>query len=152
MKATITAREARSLNTACIADKMRLLNRVITNLYDDALRPLGITTSQMNILVVVARYGTASASQVGQWLEMERSTLSRNFDRLRKQGWLLAIPEGPGLAHRLRLTSKGTRILRKALPSWERAQDQARALLGDRGVGEIVELANEYRASHASMG
>jgi hypothetical protein len=39
----------------CIAVRMRLLNRVVTKIYDDALRPLGIKTSQLNILVVTAR-------------------------------------------------------------------------------------------------
>ena len=38
----------------CIAVRLRLLNRVVTNLYDDALRPLGLKVSQVNILVVMA--------------------------------------------------------------------------------------------------
>src|SRR6184192_343492 len=40
-----------------IAVRLRLLNRVVTNLYDDALRPLGLKVSQLNILVVTARLG-----------------------------------------------------------------------------------------------
>ena len=38
----------------CIAARMRLLNRVVTNFYDDALRPLGLKVSQLNILIVTA--------------------------------------------------------------------------------------------------
>ena len=30
-----------TIATTCIAGRLRLLNRVVTNLYDDALRPLG---------------------------------------------------------------------------------------------------------------
>jgi hypothetical protein len=37
---------------SCIAVRLRLLNRVVTNLYDEALRPLKLKTAQMNILVV----------------------------------------------------------------------------------------------------
>jgi len=33
----------------CIAMRLRLLNRVVTNCYDDALRPLGLKVSQLNI-------------------------------------------------------------------------------------------------------
>ena len=46
----------------CIADRMRLLNRVVTKIYDDALRSLGIRTGQLNILVVTApsRLGSPS--------------------------------------------------------------------------------------------
>ena len=34
----------------CIAVRMRMLNRLVTNVYDEALRPLGLKVSQMNIL------------------------------------------------------------------------------------------------------
>ncbi len=33
----------------CIAVRMRLLNRVVTNIYDDALPGLGLKVSQMNM-------------------------------------------------------------------------------------------------------
>ena len=32
--------------TSCIAGRLRLLNRVVTKLYDDALRPFGVKLSQ----------------------------------------------------------------------------------------------------------
>ena len=41
----------------CIAVPMRMLNRVVTKIYDDALRPLGLKVSQMNILVATAKFG-----------------------------------------------------------------------------------------------
>jgi hypothetical protein len=37
--------------------RLRLLNRIITNLCDDALRHLGLKVSQMKILAVAARLG-----------------------------------------------------------------------------------------------
>jgi hypothetical protein len=37
--------------------RLRLLNRVITNLGDDALRHLGLKVSQMKIRAVAARLG-----------------------------------------------------------------------------------------------
>src|SRR4051812_50219371 len=48
----------------CIAVRLRLLNRVVTNLYDDALRPLGLKVSQMNVLVLTAKLGLARPAQV----------------------------------------------------------------------------------------
>ena len=39
----------------CIAVRLRSLNRVVTNIYDAALRPLGLKISQLNILVVTAK-------------------------------------------------------------------------------------------------
>ena len=141
----ITTRDADALNQECIADKMRLLNRVITSLYDDALRPVGLTTSQMNIMVVVAKYGQARPIQVGDWLRMEKSTLSRNVNRIRKQGWLRAVPGDHGRSIQFELTAKGQMILKKGLPLWRHAQQKARALLGDHGVKEVMRMGNSVR-------
>ena len=143
----ISPPEASQLNQACIADKLRLLNRIITQLYDEALRPTGMTTSQMNILVVVAKYGEASPHQVGDWLHMEKSTLSRNLRRLQQNGWLRILDSDKGRTHTLKLTSKGSRALRKGLPLWESAQREAEAILGKAGIQEIMRVAGTVRSA-----
>src|SRR5438094_2431370 len=78
----------------CIAVRLRLLNRVITNLYDDALRPLGLKVSQLNILVVTAKLGLTRPAQVCELLQLDTSTLSRNVERMRAKpkGWLEVVP------------------------------------------------------------
>src|SRR5262245_66458025 len=76
----------------CIATKLRLLNRTVTAIYDEALRPHGLKVSQMSVLVTVARLGDASPGAVGRILHLETSTLSRKFDRTRARGWLEVVP------------------------------------------------------------
>ena len=73
----------------CIAVRLRLLNRVVTNFYDDALRPLGLKVSQLNILIVTAKLGLARPAQVCEILQLDTSTLSRNVepDAGRTAGW-----------------------------------------------------------------
>ncbi|MFQ5741371.1 MAG: MarR family winged helix-turn-helix transcriptional regulator [Acidobacteriota bacterium] len=144
---TISSSEASQLNQACVADKFRLLNRVITQLYDQALRPTGMTTSQMNILTVVAKYGETAPHQVRDWLHMEKSTLSRNVRRLQQNGWLTVHQSDKGRTHSLKLTSKGSRALRKGLPLWESAQKEAEAILGRAGIEEIMRVAGKVRST-----
>jgi hypothetical protein len=48
-----------TISRTCIAVRLRLLNRVVTNFYDDALRPLRLKVSQLNVLIVTARLGLA---------------------------------------------------------------------------------------------
>ena len=48
----------------CIAVRLRMLNRVVTNVYDEAMRPLGLKVSQLNILVVTAKLGVARPAAV----------------------------------------------------------------------------------------
>src|SRR2546425_3097152 len=76
----------------CIAVRLRLLNRVVSNLYDDALRALGLKVSQMNILVVTAKLGLARPAEVCRLLQLDTSTLSRNVERMRARSWLAVVP------------------------------------------------------------
>src|SRR4029077_17916652 len=76
----------------CIAVRLRLLNRVVTNLYDDALRPLGLKVSQLNILVVTAKLGLAQPAKVCDILQLDASTVSRNVESIRAKGWLEVVP------------------------------------------------------------
>ena len=143
----ISPSEASQLNQACIADKLRLLNRIVTNLYDEALRPAAMTASQMNILVVVAKYKEATPLQLGDWLHMEKSTLSRNLRRLQQSGWLSILESKKGRTHTLKLTSRGSRALQKGLPLWESAQKEAEGILGKAGIKEIMRIAGTVRSA-----
>ena len=118
----------------CIAVRVRLLNRVITNFYDDALRPLGVKTSQMNVLILTARMGLARPAKVCEILQMDTSTLSRNVERLRAKGWLEVVPEEDARAQPFRVTDKGWKLIEKSLPAWEEGQRRATELLGSEGV------------------
>src|SRR5260370_1244259 len=121
----------------CIAVRLRLLNRVVTNLYDDALRPLGLKVSQLNILVVAAKLGLARPAQVCDFLQLDTSTLSRNVERMRVKEWLEVVAGEDARTQPFCLTARGRRLLDRAVPAWEKAQLKATELLGDDG-GELL--------------
>jgi DNA-binding MarR family transcriptional regulator len=127
----------------CIAVRLRLLNRVVTNLYDAALRPLGLKVSQLNILIVTAKLGVARPAQVCEILQLDTSTLSRNVERMRAHGWLEVVPEEDARAQPFRLTPQGKRMIEKAVPAWEEAQRQATELLGDEGIALLNRAAKK---------
>lgn len=131
----------------CIAARLRLLNRVVTSLYDEALRPLGLKVSQLNILIVTAKLGLARPAQVCNILQLDTSTLSRNVKPLQAHGWLEVVPEEDGRAQPFRLTAKGTRLIEKAVPAWEEAQRQAVALLGDEGINLLNKAAKKLASA-----
>ena len=121
----------------CIAVRLRMLNRVVTNIYDDALRPLELKVSQMNILVAAAKMGTARPVDVCEHLHLDVSTLSRNVERMKSRGWLEVVQDADGRSQPFRLTPQGRRLLEKAIPSWEKAQEKVTTLLGDRTVDQL---------------
>src|SRR3954471_10950065 len=108
-----------SIAATCIAGRLRLLNRVVTNLYDDALRPFGVRLSQGNVLAVTAKLGVARPAEVCDILELDASTLSRTVDRMVANGWLEIVPDEDGRSQPFRLTAEGRRLMERALPAWE---------------------------------
>ena len=134
----------------CIAVRLRLVNRVVTNLYDDALRPLGLKVSQLNILIVAAKLGLARPTQVCEVLQLDASTLSRNVERMRAHGWLEVVPDEDARAQPFRLTAQGQRLIERAIPAWEKAQRQAGELLGEEGMAVLNKVARTLREGSAN--
>jgi DNA-binding MarR family transcriptional regulator len=131
---------------SCIAVRLRRLNRVVTNFYDDALRPLGLKVSQLNILIAAARLGLARPGRVCDYLHLDASTLSRNVERMRARGWLEVVPEEDARAQPFRLTSQGRKLIEKAVPAWEEAQRRATELMGAEAIA-ILDKAERKMGS-----
>jgi len=127
----------------CIAGRLRMVNRVITSLYDNALRSLGVKASQFNILVVAGKLGLARPADVCDILRLDTSTLSRNVERMRTQGWLEVVPSADARTQSFRLTAQGKRLLEQAAPAWKQAQQEAEELLGDDGMALLGKLAGK---------
>ena len=138
-----------TMSRTCVAVRLRRLNRVVTNFYDDALRPLGLKVSQLNILIVTAKLGLARPAQVCDILQLDPSTLSRNVKPLQAQRWLEVVPEEDARAQPFRLTAQGKRLIEKAVPAWEEAQRRASELLGDEGIALLDKAANKLRQAKA---
>jgi DNA-binding MarR family transcriptional regulator len=134
----------------CVAVRLRLLNRVVTSFYDEALRPLGLKVSQLNILIVTAKLGLARPAQVCEILQLDTSTLSRNVKPLQAHGWLEVMPEEDARAQPFRLTARGKRLIEKAVPAWQEAQRQATELLGDEGIALLDEVAKKVGVAKAN--
>jgi len=134
------------ISSRCIASRIRQLNRVMTALYDDALRGAGLTGNQLNVLVFVSQHGFPTAGALARHMQMDASTVSRTIERMRKDG-LLLIQEGKDARTReLRLSEKGESMILKAIPSWRKAQKQAQALLGTFRAGAIASAVRNLRS------
>src|SRR5947209_9790247 len=121
----------------CVAVRLRMLNRVITNIYDNALRPIDLKVSQMNILVAAAKMGIARPLEVCEYLHLDVSTLSRNVERMKARGWLEVVPDADGRSQPFQLTPRGRKLLEKAIPAWSEAQRQVTTVLGGGFVHQL---------------
>jgi len=142
MKQDTLIKTVDTIVSECLAVRIRLLNRTVTNIFDEVLRPVGVKVSQLNVLMVVAKYGPIAPGDVARRLNMEKSTLSRNVDRMRVHGWFKVTEGNAGRKSVLELAAPGRRLIKKALPHWKKAQAQTEALLGERGARSIHRVAN----------
>jgi len=134
----------------CVAVRLRMLNRVVTNIYDDALRSLDLKVSQMNILVAAAKMVTARPVDVCEHLHLDVSTLSRNVERMKARGWLEVVPDEDGRSQPFRLTPQGRKLLDKAISAWTEAQQQVRQVLGDGFVEQLNQAVKRVRKAVAA--
>src|SRR3954463_9409051 len=134
----------------CVAVRLRMLNRVISNIYDNALRSLDLKVSQMNILVAAAKMGTAPPIEVCDHLHLDVSTLSRNVERMKARGWLEVVPDEDGRSQPFRLTPQGRKLLDKAVPAWREAQQEVKQVLGDGFVGQLNQAAKRVSKENAA--
>ncbi len=137
-KETIEA--AKAVSAECIAVRVRFVSRVITNLYDRALQKLDIKVNQASILVFLTVNSGSSPGDVGKGLRMEKSTVSRNVDRMRRKGWIEVTDRDDGHSQVIRVTEKGAKLLAAVHVEWEKAQKAARELLGEDGVRSVQTL------------
>ncbi len=132
----------------CVSVRLRMINRVVTNIYDDALRPFGLKVSQMNILVAAAKMGTVRPTDLGEVLHLDTSTLSRNLDRMKARGWLEVVSdEQDGRTQPIRLTRQGRALLDKAASAWEPVQERVTELLGEAVVDHLHEAAKRINSA-----
>jgi len=133
-------RDLTDIGPSCVAYRMRMLSRVISSLYDEALAPLQLKGSQLNVLAVLARSGPTAPTDLCTVLRMDKSTLSRNLERMDKRGWLAMRPGEDNRTHTVELTAKGTNLLREAYPLWCKAQTLAARRMGAEGLAALDTL------------
>jgi DNA-binding MarR family transcriptional regulator len=121
---------AETTASECLATRVRQLSRIITRIYDDAMRPLGITTSQYTLLAQLASRDGITAVEIGHELDIEKSTLSRNLKRLLVLGHIIMDPPAGRRGRGLHLTPKGQAVLKEAYPVWQTAQTRAKGVMG----------------------
>ncbi|MFZ4808683.1 MAG: MarR family winged helix-turn-helix transcriptional regulator [Hyphomicrobiaceae bacterium] len=121
---------AANTSATCLATRVRQLSRIVTRVYDDAMRPLGITASQFTLLTQLAQQDGITAVEIGFTLDIEKSTLSRNLKRLLALGLIIMDPPAGRRGRGLHLTPKGQAVLKDAYPVWVEAQRRAMLVMG----------------------
>ena len=115
----------------CLCANLRRAARVVTQLYDDALRPSGLRSSQFTLLQTLNLAPGISQKRLAGLLEFDSTTLTRTLAFLRRRGWLRSEEGADRRELRLSLTAAGLQEYRRVLPYWQAAQRRLRKELGE---------------------
>jgi DNA-binding MarR family transcriptional regulator len=143
---TVSEETTKRVGPECLGFKARLLSRVITAIYDDALAEVGLKVSQLSVLNAIANREETQAAELAKSLEMDESTLSRNVARMCARGWLRLEPGGGDRrSHQIAVTEKGMALLRRSYPAWQKAQNLVAQRLGPEGVTALKSIVKKLR-------
>jgi len=124
----------------CIGRRARVLDRVVSGIFNQAMAPHGLKMTQMTLLVAIDLRGPIAAADLGRALHIEKSTLSRNLKRLEENKWVLSRGG-------LRLSAAGRKRIEEAGPAWASAQAEVEQLLGARGAKELDRVLRRVSVS-----
>lgn len=114
----------------CLCFAAQRAARTLARRFDVALRPLDLTSGQFSLLTSLNQHTPPSIGSVAALLAMDRTTLTANLKPLERRGLVKAeVDPADRRARRLVLTAAGRKLLRSALPVWERTHAEADMLL-----------------------
>lgn len=135
----------------CLCASLRRAARAVTQLYERDLRRSGIRVTQFTLLQALEVAGELALGQLGQFLALDSTTLSRTLPPLERRGWIQSIPGEDRRERRLVLTAAGRRELARVGRRWQRAQSRLREDLGaarwEELMKDLVEVTRVVQAA-----
>jgi DNA-binding MarR family transcriptional regulator len=123
-----------------MGSSVRRASRALTQIYEDALRPLGLRATQFTILQVLSLAGEVPQGRLGEMLAMDSTSLTRTLAIMQRQGWIAERRGDDRRERRLSLAKIGEAQLKRALPTWEKVQSRLRRELGERAWKDLFQL------------
>ena len=116
----------------CLCLATQRAARALARRFDDAFRPLGLTSGQFSLLMSLNREAPPPMGAVADLLALDRTTLTANLKPLVRRGLAQVLVDPNDRRGRLlKLTQAGHALLKSAVPIWERTQrDLERRLKG----------------------
>lgn len=132
---------------SCTCANLRRAARAVTQVYDEALRPCGLKTTQFTLLATLSECGGLPLTKLAQALGLDRTTLTRNLKPLIAKDWIADSQDEDHRVRLLGLTPAGKRMLGLALPLWRAAQSGLVENLGSKRWSRLLGDLSKTRAA-----
>lgn len=135
----------------CVCFNLRRATRMVTQLFDEVLRPSGLRITQFTLMVAISLRGSAPIQKLAEILGMDRTTLTRNLKGLEEAGMVSAAAGTDRRSRLISLTPKGERALDDTMPAWRQAQQRAVEILGKERLGYLMPVLHHISAFSGAM-
>lgn len=125
--------------TVCHCVNLRRAANTISKIYDAKLHTIGLSVNQFYLLVSLNELGTASVSDLANYVGLDRSTLVRTLKPLLNSGLIVDRSMQSQRNRSLQLTESGVQKLEEGTPVWNEAQKLVEDKVGAENI-RTVEL------------
>lgn len=124
----------------CLVTNSRMAARAITRRYDRILRGTGVNATQLSLMAAIWHLPGRTVSELAEFRGFERTTLTRNLDRLEQLGLVASRPAARGNGRLCEVTPEGEALMVSLLPRWRQAQAEMRDLLSAEGFDGSIKV------------
>jgi DNA-binding MarR family transcriptional regulator len=140
VSSTITSTYSTTLHVRdhCLCLHVQRAARALARRFDEAFRPLGITSGQFSLLMSLNRPEPPPMGPVADLLAMDRTTLTAALKPLERRGLIrIATDKNDRRSRILILTAKGRRLLAQAVPIWQSTHAEVEEQLSGANLDDL---------------
>jgi len=128
----------RFVRDACLCLHLQRAARALARRFDEAFRPLGLTSGQYSLMMSLNRPEPPSIGSVASLLAMDRTTLTAALKPLQRRRLVTVVIDADDRrSRRLKLTGAGRALLARAVPVWRRTHAEVERALPRAGADRL---------------
>jgi DNA-binding MarR family transcriptional regulator len=126
------------VHDTCLCFRAQKAARAMARQFDNALRPLGLTSGQFSLLNAINQERPPSMAELAALLGADRTTLTAAVKPLSRRGLVsVSVDTVDRRGRRLTITDEGRATLKRATPVWRECHQALDGRLGAGGADRL---------------
>src|SRR5260370_4847424 len=135
----------------CNCLSLRQATRRVTQLYDQALTPVGLRATQYSLLTQIEQLGPIALNPLAEAMVMDRATIGHNVRPLEARGLVQLVVGEDRRSREVSITQAGRELLVEARRLWRLAQRTFEKEIGREAATELRAVLNRVAATEFAL-